>query len=125
MGKRIYNSNRKVTNLFFDVIRKNLKKKIIIIPEKKYYKDFILADDFSRIIYLSIKRNISGVFNLSSNKKIYLKDLAKWISNKTDAKILYSKNESDSFTLNNYKLLNKLRMRIKFLNLRKEIMKII
>ena len=59
------------------------------------------------------------------NQKIYIKDLAKWISKKTRATILYSNEKTDSFTLNNNKLLNKLKMDKKLLNLKKNIIRII
>ena len=124
-GRRFKKSKRKVTNLFFDSIESNLKKNIIMIPSKDCYKDFILVDDFVKIVYLSILKNISGIFNLSSNSKTYLKDLANWISNKTGAKIIYSRAHSDSFTLNNSKLCNELKIPMKLLNLRKEILRII
>ena len=70
-------------------------------------------------------KNISGIFNLSSNHKIYIQDLAKWISNETGATILYTNKKTDSFTLNNKKLLNKLKINRKLLNLKKNITKII
>ena len=125
VGKKKINNYRKITNLFFDDIRKNLKKNIIIIPSANYYKDFLLAEDFVKIVYKSMLKNISGVFNLSTNQKIYIKDLAKWISKKTGATILYSNEKTDSFTLNNNKLLNKLKMDKKLLNLKKNIIRII
>lgn len=118
VGKENKNSSRKITNLFFDVIRKNLKKKIIIVTKINYYKDFILIDDFVRIIYLSIIRDLKGIFNLSTNFKIYLHDLAKDISLYTGSKIKYSNSKTYSFTLNNKKLLNKIKIK-KIKNLRK------
>ena len=125
VGKKNININRKVTNLFFDDIRKNLKKKKVIIPTKNYYKDFLLIDDFLKIVYLCILKNISGVFNLSANIKIYLKDLAKVISNKTKAKILYSNNKTYSFTLDNAKLMNKLMINKKLLNLKNNLYRVL
>ena len=68
----------------------------------------------------NIPKNIS-----ISSQKIYIKDLAKWISKKTRATILYSNEKTDSFTLNNNKLLNKLKMDKKLLNLKKNIIRII
>ena len=125
VGKKNVNNYRKITNLFFDDIRKNLKKNIIIIPSKNYYKDFLLIEDFVKIVHLSMVKNISGIFNLSSNHKIYIQDLAKWISNETGATILYINKKTDSFTLNNKKLLNKLKINRKLLNLKKNITRII
>ena len=70
--------------IFFDDIRKNLK--IIIVTKKNYYKDFVIIDDFVKIINLSIIKNLKGIFNLSTNFKIYLHDLAKDISSYTGSK---------------------------------------
>ena len=90
-----------------------------------HYKDFLLVEDFVKILYQSMLKNISGIFNLSSNEKIYIKDIAKWISRKTRARILYSNEKTYSFTLNNNKLLNKLKIDKKLLNLKKNIIRII
>ncbi len=124
VGKENKNSSRKITNLFFDEMRKNLKKKIIIVTKINYYKDFILIDDFVRIIYLSIIKNLKGIFNLSTNFKIYLHDLAKDISKYNGSKIKYSNSKTYSFTLNNKKLLNKIKIK-KLKNLRKNFYKYI
>ena len=118
VGKENKNNSRKITNLFFDDIRKNLKKRIIIVTKKNYYKDFVLIDDFVKIIYLSIIKNLKGIFNLSTNFKIYLHELAKDISTYTGSKIIYSNGKTYSFTLNNKKLLNKIKIK-KLKNLRK------
>mgnify|MGYP001216536696 CR=1 FL=1 len=118
-------TSRKVTNLFFDDIRKNLRKNLIIIPKKNYFKDFILIDDFLKIIYFSIMKNMKGIYNLSTNIKIYLHDLARDISLYTGAKIIYSNNKTFSFTLNNKKLLKKIKIIKNLKNLRKNFYKIL
>ena len=124
VGKENKNSSRKITNLFFDEIRKNLKKKMIIMTKINHYKDFILIDDFVRIVYLSIIKNLKGIYNLSTNFKIYLHDLAKDISSYTGSKIKYSNSKTYSFTLNNKKLLNKIKIK-KIKNLRKNAYKFV
>ena len=124
VGKENKNNSRKITNLFFDDIRKNLKKNYIIVPKKNYYKDFVLIEDFVKIVYLSIIKNLNGTFNLSTNSKIYLHDLAKDISSFTGAKLKYSNGKTYSFTLNNKKLLNKIKIK-KLKNLRKYFYKFI
>lgn len=124
VGKENKNNSRKVTNLFFDEIRKNLKKKVIIVPKKNYYKDFLLIEDFAKIVYLSIVKDLKGIFNLSTNSKIYLHDLAKDISKFTGAKLIYSNGKTYSFTLNNKKLFNKIKIK-KLKNLRRNFYKFI
>ena len=110
VGKNLEKRSKKVTNLFFDDIRKNLKKNLVIIPKKNYFKDFILIDDFVKIVYLSIIKKIKGLYNLSTNNKVYLHDLANDISSYMGAKILYSNSKTYSFTLNNQKIKNKIKI---------------
>ena len=124
VGKKNKNNSRKVTNLFFDDIRKNLKKNLVVVPKKNYYKDFLLIEDFVKIIYLSIIKDLKGIFNLSTNSKIYLHDLAKDISSFTGAKLIYSNGKTYSFTLNNKKLLDKIKIN-KLKNLRRNFYKFI
>jgi len=124
VGKENKNNSRKVTNLFFDDIRKNLKKNLVVVPKKNYYKDFVLIEDFVKIVYLSIIKDLKGIFNLSTNSKIYLHDLAKDISSFTGAKLIYSNSITYSFTLNNKKLLDKITIN-KFKDLRKYFYKFI
>jgi nucleoside-diphosphate-sugar epimerase len=125
VGRKNLSAKRKVTHLFFDDIRKNLKKRFIIIPKKIYYKDFLLIDDFVKIIYLSMTKNITGTYNLSSNIKTYLTDLAKKISIATGAKIKLSNQKTYSFTLNNNKILKKLKINKKLLNIENNISRFI
>tara|TARA_Y100000590_G_scaffold469367_1_gene656529 strand:+ start:2254 stop:3051 length:798 start_codon:yes stop_codon:yes gene_type:complete len=125
VGKSESKKRRKITHLFFDDIRKNLKKNKVIIPKKTYFKDFLLVDDFVKIVYLCILKNVSGVYNLSANIKIYLNSLANKISLLTGAKILYSNEKTYSFTLNNNKILKKLKIKKKLLNLENNLIKVI
>ncbi len=125
VGKKNNSISRKVTNLFFDDIRKNLRKNLVVIPKKNYFKDFILVDDFIKIIYFSIMKDIKGIYNLSTNIKIYLHDLARDISLYTGAKIIYSNSKTFSFTLNNKKLLKKIKIIKNLRNLRKNFYNIL
>ena len=114
VGRNESKKRRKITNLFFDDIRKNLKKNKVIIPKKSYFKDFLLVDDFVKIVYLCILNNVSGVYNLSANMKIYLNSLANKISSLKGAKIFYSNEKTYSFTLSNNKILKRLKIKKKF-----------
>ena len=96
----------------------------MLYQKKNYYKDFVLIEDFVKIIYLSIIKDLKGIFNLSTNSKIYLHDLAKDISSFTGAKLIYSNSKTYSFTLNNKKLLHKIKIN-KLKNLRKYFYKFI
>ena len=70
-------------------------------------------------------KNMKGIYNISTNIKIYLHDLARDISLYTGAKIIYSNNKTFSFTLNNKKLLKKIKIIKNLKNLRKNFYKIL
>lgn len=81
------------------------------------YKDFITIKQFIKIFYLIFIKNIKGIYNVSLGKKIYISTLLKWLNfkNINSNKFLVKKNVTpkDSFTLNNSKLLNILKIKIR------------
>lgn len=84
-------------------------KKGIIFDNSNSYKDFISIEKISEVVLLSIKKNLTGVYNLSIGKKIYLNKLVKWLNyyNNKKCRIINSnkyEGKMDSFTLNNSKL---------------------
>ena len=81
-----------------------------IFENKKIYKDFISINKFSEIIFKIIKLNIIGTYNVSLGKKVYLNDLVKWLN-------IFN---SDSFTLNNQKLMKKLKIKNSLSELKKD-----
>lgn len=90
------------------------KKKIYYIND---YKDFITIRQFIKLFYLIFIRNIKGIYNVSIGKKIYISTILKWLNfkNINSNKFLVKKNQTlkDSFTLNNSKLLNILKIKLK------------
>ena len=86
------------------ILRKNNKKVVV----DNDFKDFLTIIQFSRIVAILIKRNISGIFNVSISEKIYLSDILKWIDKKFYKKIEFTNYRKDSFTLSNKKLLKKI-----------------
>tara|TARA_S200000501_G_scaffold365879_1_gene399908 strand:- start:1861 stop:2397 length:537 start_codon:yes stop_codon:yes gene_type:complete len=102
-------SKNSVTNTFFDIVRNNLMKKKIVFSKFNGYKDFLFFDDFCKLLLLSIKKNLKGIYNLSSNNKVELKKLAYLISKITNFKVTFNDSKTDSFILNNYKLFKKLK----------------
>jgi dTDP-4-dehydrorhamnose reductase len=80
------------------------------------YKDFITIQQFIKIFYNIIKKKLRGVYNVSSGKKIYIKEILKWLNYKNlyKNKFLIKKNSYcyDSFTLNNKKLINSIKIKI-------------
>ena len=95
-----------------------------IFENKKIYKDFISINKFSEIIFKIIKLNIIGTYNVSLGKKVYLNDLVKWLNifNSKKVAILNTKKgfNSDSFTLNNQKLMKKLKIKNSLSELKKD-----
>jgi len=100
----------------------------IIFDNKKIYKDFLPINTFCKIVFLLIKKNKSGIFNVSIGKKIYLKKIIKWLNyyNPCSYKIMKKsvinskKINRDSFFLNNKKLTNNIKIRINLKDLEKE-----
>jgi len=99
---------------------------------KNSFKDFITIDQFSKIIYLLIKYNVTGILNLSLGKKIFLSEIIFWL-NKLNRRVFIKKklDIKSSFTLNNKKLLSKIPIKLLkkdvknyCLNLHKEYKKI-
>jgi hypothetical protein len=80
------------------------------------YKDFITIEQFIKIFYNIIKNNLRGIYNVSLGKKIYIDEILKWLNykNLNKNKLLIKKNTHyyDSFTLNNKKLINSIKIKI-------------
>ena len=112
IGKRIFKNNRNTHKLFYDNFidyNKNKNKKIIVSND---FKDFLSIDQFCKIIFKVIKLKINGVFNVSISEKIFVSEIVKWLDRKALNKIQLTKSSSNSFTLSNYKLLNKIKIKI-------------
>lgn len=82
------------------------------------FKDFITINQFNRVVYLLIKNNLTGIFNVSLGKRIYLSEIIKWLK-KLNTNIFIKKklNIKNSFTLSNRKLLSKIKVKL----LKKEV----
>jgi len=114
IGLKEHNA-RKVHSSFIDNYIKYIfsNKKIYYVND---YKDFITINQFVRIFYNVIKKKLIGTYNVSLGKKIYVNEILKWLNYKNinKNKFLIKKNSycKDSFTLNNKKLINSIKIRI-------------
>ena len=54
----------------------------IFLPKNKIIKDFITLDFLTKNIFILIKKNESGIFNIGSSIKLTLEQLAKIIIKK-------------------------------------------
>jgi nucleoside-diphosphate-sugar epimerase len=120
-------SRRKVHSTFSDYFYSNIKNNNIIFF-KKSYKDFLSINQFVHILYLLIKKNEHGIFNVSLGRKVYLKNIVKWLNSCNKEKINYiQKNKDmnlDSFTLNNRKLKKSINCKILINDLKKDCLNI-
>ena len=108
------NHKNKLHQTFIDQFVKFIKKGYLF-ENNKIFKDFISINKFCEIILNIISKNIVGTYNLSLGKKVYLNQLVQWLNihnNKKITKLKIKKGfNNDSFTLNNKKLMKKLKIK--------------
>ena len=113
IGPYIKNKN-KLHKTFIDIFFENIKKGVILKSDK-CYKDFLSISKFSQIIDGLVKNNAKGTYNISIGKKIYLKEIVKWLNYHNAKRYNYVKlnksSNNESFTLNNQKLMNKINIK--------------
>ena len=107
IGQRIFKNKRNNHKLFFDnfLIKKKRNKSITINDD---FKDFLSINQFNSIIRCLIKKNVTGIYNISISEKIYLSEILKWIDKDFFKKIIFLKESKNSFYLSNKKLLKKI-----------------
>jgi hypothetical protein len=105
-----------------------MAKKGFIYNNKKIFKDFISISKFNQIVYELIKKDSFGIFNISLGKKIYINQLIAWLNfyNTKKIKVINPKNSfnNDSFTLNNNKLMKKIKIKNNILEFKNECLRI-
>jgi len=113
LGKRNFKKNRRSHDLFLDNFIE-YRKMNKIIRFNDCYKDFITIDHFNKVIQKIIEKNIVGIYNLSLGKKIYLSEIVRWLDLDFSKNIKFNRenNCSNSFTLNNKKLLKRIKIKI-------------
>ena len=109
IGLPIKDSKRKVHSIFVDHFF-DFANKGIIFDNNNNFKDFISIKMLSKLIFFSIKKDISGIYNCSIGKKVYLNKIIGWLNyyNKNNCKIVKIKKNlrnKDNFTLNNNKIM--------------------
>lgn len=118
---------RRVHATFLDYFFNNIKNNNIIFFGKSY-KDFLTIDQFVHILFLLIKKNTYGIFNVSLGRKVYLTNIVKWLNFFNKKKINYIEEDKDmnldSFTLNNDKLKKIINYKILMTDLKKDCLNI-
>ena len=122
------NTNKRKLHKTFSDIFFEMAKKGYIYKNNKAYKDFISIKKFNQIVLELIKKNYFGLFNVSLGKKIYVNQLITWLNfyNLKKIKIINRKNSfnNDSFTLNNKKLMQKIKIKNDVIDLKNECLRI-
>lgn len=94
-------SKTTINTMLIDLI----KKKIITIPKKNAFKDFITIEYLLFCLEKLLKENYCGIFNISSNIKITLYDVSKKLINGFGmGKINLIDDITDNFTIKNYQI---------------------
>ena len=118
-NKRKHN---KLHKIFIDIFYENIKKGLLF-NNKDSYKDFISINKFCEIVEKLIKSDACGIFNISLGKKVFLKKITQWLNFHNNKKVEFTKikkiNKPDNFTLNNNKLMNKIRVKNSVKDLKK------
>ena len=111
---------KKIHRTFIDIFFENIKKGIII-DNGNAFKDFLAIDKFCQIFRNIIKKNLVGIYNVSIGQKVYLNDLIEWLNkfNKKKLKKIKTMKKSDSFYLNNKKLMSKIKIKNSLTDLRR------
>ena len=102
---------KKIQKTFVDIFFENVQKGIDI-DNGKAFKDFLSIDKFCQIFKNIIKYNLKGTYNVSIGQKVYLNDIISWLNkfNKRKLKKIKIKKNSESFYLNNKKLMSKIKI---------------
>ena len=116
-------NNKKSHALFLDNFLLSVKNNSLI-QYNNLFKDFISVDQFADILLAILKKNLKGTYNVSLGRKVYISEILKWLTFycKKNLKLINSPNinnyNTDSFTLNNQKIKNAIRISIKKENLK-------
>lgn len=123
------NSKRKLHKTFIDIFFDNAKKgHIYDNVHNNIYKDFISVKKFSEIVFQLINKDANGIYNISLGKKVYMNQIISWLNyhNKKKMRVIRLKKgfNSDIFTLNNDKLMNKIKIKNSLNELKVECIKL-
>mgnify|MGYP001185282496 FL=1 len=120
-------NKRKIHKTFSDIFFDQVKKGFIY-KNKNNYKDFISIKKFCEMVFNLLKYNAKGIYNVSIGKKIYLNELVGWLNfynRRKTTKIEIKKSfNNDNFTLNNKKLMNKIKTSNSLNEFKKECIKL-
>lgn len=116
-------SKRNRNTTFFDNYLKIIKKNNKVFYQNDF-KDFLSINQFAKIFFHLIKKDLCGTFNVSLGKKIYIKEIINWLNKYNKNQKIFTQymnkvKTKDSFTLNNDKLTKKINIKITKTELKK------
>jgi len=121
------NNKKKLHKTFVDVFFENVKNGVIY-ENNKDFKDFLHISMFCKIVEKLINLDANGIYNLSLGKKVLLNELVGWLNYynpiRPKINILKSSSNKDNFTLNNRKLLKKIKIKINLSELKKKCLEL-
>tara|TARA_Y100000590_G_scaffold163945_1_gene187883 strand:- start:1233 stop:2066 length:834 start_codon:yes stop_codon:yes gene_type:complete len=117
------NNNKKIHKTFIDSFFLNIQRGVIF-NNKKNYKDFLSINKFGEIIEKLINKKVVGIYNVSLGQKVYLTKLVNWLNlfnkNKYKSIDIPKGNKTECFYLNNDKLMKKINIKNKLIDLEKD-----
>ena len=117
------NNNKKIHKTFIDSFFLNVQRGIIFNNEKNY-KDFLSINKFAEIIEKLINKKVVGIYNVSLGQKVYLTKLVNWLNlfnkNKYKSIDIPKGYKTECFYLNNDKLMKKINIKNKLIDLEKD-----
>ena len=117
------NNNKKIHKTFIDSFFLNVQRGIIFNNEKNY-KDFLSINKFGEIIEKLINKKVVGIYNVSLGQKVYLTKLVNWLNlfnkNKYQSIDIPKGYKTECFYLNNDKLMKKINIKNKLIDLEKD-----
>ena len=116
-------NNNKIHKTFIDIFFFNIQRGIIF-NNGKTYKDFLSINKFSEIIEKLINKKVVGTYNVSLGQKVYLTKLVNWLNlfnkNKYKSIDIPKGYKTECFYLNNDKLMKKINIKNKLIDLEKD-----
>ena len=117
------NNNKKIHKTFIDSFFLNIQRGVIF-NNKKNYKDFLSINKFGEIIEKLINKKVVGIYNVSLGQKVYLTKLVNWLNlfnkNKYKSIDIPKGNKTECFYLNNDKLMKKINIKNRLIDLEKD-----
>lgn len=104
--------NKEKTSLFNNLKNKLIKnkKKEVVLKYLNHYRDFLSTDEICQIIFKLYRKKYSGIINIASGKKIYLKNIAINLAKKNKKKLKFKDSKKSTCLVADISKLKKLKI---------------